>query len=72
MDDINLKIQRLLCVRSPRVSKSATFGFFAFAQPGEHFDSQGPSPVANFPSIKVAHYSGKIKRKSKLQQSLAG
>jgi hypothetical protein len=68
MNDINL-IQRLLCVRSPRDSKSAACGLVAFAQPGEHFDSPGASPVANFRSIKVAHYSGKIEPKSKLQKS---
>jgi len=70
MNDINL-IQRLLCVRSPRVSKSAASASFAFAQPGEHFDSPGPSPVANFRSIKVAHYSGKNERKSKLRRSFS-
>jgi len=70
MNDINL-IQRLLCVRSPRDSKSAAFGLGAFAQPGEHFDSPRASPVANFRSIKVAHYSGKIERKSKLQKSFS-
>jgi len=70
MNDINL-IQRLLCVRSQRDSKSAALGLVAFAQPGEHFDSPRASPVAKFPSIKVAHYSGKIERKSKLHRSFS-
>ena len=39
---------------------------FAFAPPGEHFDSPRPLPVASFQANKVAHYNGKIKRKSKV------
>jgi len=36
------------------------------AQPGEHLDSPPPSLVASFRNRKVAHYTGKIKRKSKV------
>ena len=69
MNDINL-IQRLLCVRSPRVSKGPGFLPHRLAQPGEHFDSPRPSPVANLSANKVAHYTGKIKRKSKVMRTL--
>ena len=40
------------------------------AQPGEHLDSSPPSLVASFQLNKVAHYNGKIKRKSKVEHTL--
>ena len=40
------------------------------AQPGEHLDSSPPSLVASFQFNKVAHYTGKIKRKSKVEHTL--
>jgi len=39
-------------------------------QPGEHLDSPPPSLVASFQLNKVAHYTGKIKRKSKVEHTL--
>src|SRR5688572_11325422 len=39
-------------------------------QPGEHLDSSPPSLVASFQLNKVAHYNGKIKRKSKVEHTL--
>jgi len=40
------------------------------AQPGEHLDSPPPWLVASFQRNKVAHYNGKIKRKSKVEHTL--
>jgi hypothetical protein len=37
---------------------------------GKHFDSRRPLSVASFQLSKVAHYNGKIKRKSKVGYTL--